>query len=100
MNLFRRILHSMMSLIPSFITKRMLNCQDASIYLANENSLQGSLKYRIKLHTFLCLCCSNYKDQLSFIDKQVHKIRKVELTPLQIEKVTNCQSDIISKYSK
>jgi hypothetical protein len=78
----------------------MLNCQDASIYLANEQSLQGTLKYRVKLHTFLCICCTNYKDQLRFIDKQGKKIRNVELTPQQIEKISSCQSDVISKYSK
>ncbi len=100
MNLLRRIIHFLTSFIPPFMSKRMINCEQAALYLANENQLTGSLKYKIKLHTFLCLCCTNYKQQLAFIEKQSNKLGTITLTPEQKATLISSKVDIIKKYAK
>ncbi|MFT6630400.1 MAG: hypothetical protein ACJAS4_000336 [Bacteriovoracaceae bacterium] len=87
-------------LAPRSLRKRMMTCEEVSKILANNDKLSIPLIFKLKIHLFICQCCTDYSKQIKTIEEQTHKMGKVELTPQQLESVKNSQKKIIDSLIK
>jgi hypothetical protein len=78
----------------------MMTCEEVSKILANKDKLSTPLIFKLKMHLFICQCCTDYSNQIKTIEEQTHKMGKVELTPQQIDSVKNFQKKIIGSLKK
>ena len=100
MNILRKLIHILMNFIPDSLRKYMLSCEDAALYVCNQDQLSGLFKYKVKMHIFLCVCCSNLNNQLRFIDKNCKELNKIKLTDEQLDKLQKSKASTIKKYLK
>lgn len=99
--IFRHLIHEfVVLLVPRNLRKNLMTCEEVSKILANENSLSTSSTFKLKIHLFICQCCTDYSDQLKEIDAQAHKLSKIELTPQQKESVRKSQKKILESLHK
>lgn len=102
--LFKLIRHILHEMVVIFIPKRlrasiMPSCQRVSEMLEEQNlSLSDGVKLR--MHLFICQCCTDYKSQLNFMSNEAKKLEKINLTDTQKEKILKSKSEILEKMKR
>ena len=98
--LFRGVIHDLIIIItPKKILSKALSCEQVALSLVQnqENHIKKSI--RIKMHMFICQCCTDYETQLNLINQSSKKIGQVNLTPEQSQVLKNSKANILKKHS-
>lgn len=98
----RHLLHDLLMLIiPSFLRKKMmLSCSEITQIIATNEQMSFVKKMKLKSHLIICLCCSDYSDQLLMISKNCKKIKAPELTKAQLDMIKNKENSFIEEICK
>lgn len=97
----RHLVHEVVvHMVPSFMRKNMLSCQDVAFILSSEDDLSLPKRVKLKLHLMICQCCTDYETQLKIINQKAYKAIKLELTPEQEAKIKKSQEELVQKFTK
>jgi hypothetical protein len=95
--IFRHLLHELvLFMVPKSIRKNMLSCEEVSRILADEEGHNSASVFKLKMHLFICQCCTDYSKQLNVIDERSRALSKVSLSDEQKSMIKKSQEKAIN----
>lgn len=95
---FRAIIHDLIIiLMPKEILSKTLSCEEVAKSILDHNEQNSKKPFRIRLHMFICQCCTDYDAQLKIIKLSSKTIGQVNLTPEQFAALKNSKENVLNK---
>ena len=97
--LIRKIIHDIMMIImPKSVQKSLLSCKEVARILTEEHDSLSTVKIiKLKMHIMICQSCTDYKKQISIIEKNSKKLPQIYLDQETLEKVNKSKDDILKR---
>lgn len=97
----RNLLHDfIIIMVPQFLRKNMLSCEQASNMLQTTPNLSKIKSLKLKMHLLVCQCCTDSIEQIHVIQINSKKLDSINLSDAQRERIKNAKSKVLSSLTK